>query len=191
MKRESRNVTRRGFVALAAAVLSAPVLAADHPSMAYMRQVAKDLLNAHRQGTVASFYDVISRHADVPEIALYSLGEYREKLSGGQRPSYYRGVATFMARYFADQSRLYPVAKYELGDPQTDGEEISIPSKVVLMSGSTYTVNWRLAWRGKRYKVVDARVLGFSLVSLQRGLFSSFISKRNGDVNALVMALNR
>jgi phospholipid transport system substrate-binding protein len=190
---KDRGITRRGFVtlAMAAALAPVPALAGDHPSMAYMRKVAKDLLHAHRQGTVSSFYNVISRHADVSGIALVSLGQYKSKLSGGQRARYYRGVATFMARYFADQSRLYPVAKYELGDAQSEGDEVLIPSKVFLMSGRTYTVSWRLAWRGKGYKVIDAKMLGFSLVSLQRGLFSSYISKRNGDVNALVAALDR
>jgi ABC-type transporter MlaC component len=186
-------MTRRGFVTLAAASLMPwpAFAAAEHPSLGYMRKVAKELLNAHRQGTVSSFLRVISRHADVSGIALYSLGQYKDKLSGGQRERYYRGVATFMARYFADQSRVYPVAKYELGDAQADGDEVVVPSKVFLMSGRTYTVSWRLAWRGNGYKIMDARVLGFSLVTLQRGLFSNYISKRNGDVNALVAALDR
>jgi len=39
--------------------------------------------------------------------------------------------------------------------------------------------------------VLDAKVLGFSLVYLQRGLFTSFVSKRNGNVGELVAALNR
>jgi phospholipid transport system substrate-binding protein len=185
------TLTRRGFAALALAALAPHAVAAEHPSMAHMRKVAKELLHAHRQGTVSSFLKVISRHADVSGIALYSLGQYRDKLNGGQRARYYRGVATFMARYFADQSRVYPIAKYELEDAQADGKEVIVPSKVFLMSGRTYTVSWRLAWRKSGYKIVDAKVLGFSLVSLQRGLFSSYISKHNGDVNALVAALDR
>ena len=41
------------------------------------------------------------------------------------------------------------------------------------------------------YKVLDAKVIGFSLVYLQRGIFTSFVSKRNGNVAELVTALNR
>lgn len=186
------QLTRRGFAVLALASLApGAVAAAEHPSMGYMRKVAKELLYAHRQGTVSSFLKVISKNADVSGIALYSLGQYKDKLSAGQRARYYRGVATFMARYFADQSRVYPIAKYEIQDAQADGDEVIVPSKVFLMSGRTYTVSWRLAWRKGGYKIIDTKVLGFSLVSLQRGLFSSYISKRNGDVNALVAALDR
>jgi ABC-type transporter MlaC component len=97
-----------------------------------------------------------------------------------------------MSRYFADQSREYRVAKYELGEPTVDGDKnVQISSKVYMLSGQTYTVVWKLAWTGGRYKVADAKVLGFSLVYLQRGLFTSYISKRKGDVNQLVAALSR
>src|SRR4029079_9000861 len=85
----------------------------NHPSVAFMQKVGRDLLEAHRQGTVAAFLDVIQHYADVPEIALYSLGQYKANLGAGQRPRYFRGVAVFMSRYFSDQSREYRVAKYE------------------------------------------------------------------------------
>ncbi|CAN5150270.1 hypothetical protein BH10PSE7_BH10PSE7_40550 [soil metagenome] len=190
------GVTRRAFVGAAGALglvlaSAGDAQAAEHPSITYMRQAGKDLLNAHRQGTVASFLRAIQRYADVPDIAIYSLGQYKSKLSETQRQNYYRGVAVFMARYFADQSREYPVAKYEIGDAEAqDNKDILIESRVYLLSGSTYKVSWRLAWRGKGYKIVDAKVLGFSLVYLQRGIFTSYLSKRNGDINQLVAALN-
>jgi phospholipid transport system substrate-binding protein len=189
------RLTRRSLVtgsgALATALASGPALAGEHPSITYMRQAGSDLLNAHRQGTVASFLRAIQRYADVPTIALYSLGSYKDKLTEAQRQTYYRGVAVFMARYFADQSREYPVAKYEIGDAEAqDDKEVLVDTKVYLLSGQTYKVSWRLAWRGKGYKIVDAKVLGFSMVFLQRGIFTSYLSKRNGDISQLVAALN-
>lgn len=189
----SRRLSRRTLIGLAAAAaVVSPAAAKDHPSMAAMRQAAKDLLNANRLGTVASFKRAILRHADVADIGLYSLGQYKSKLTTGLRDPYFGGVALFMARYFADQSREYRVAKYELGEATVASDkDIQIGSKVYLLSGNTYTVVWRLAWRGGRYKLVDAKVLGFSLVYLQRGLFTSYLSKRNGDIGQLVAALNR
>jgi phospholipid transport system substrate-binding protein len=188
-------LSRRGFIRTAAvagtgALLSGHALAAStHPSIAYMKQVGKDLLAAHRNGTVASFLRAIQRHADVPDIALYSLGQYRDKLSNSDRQRYFRGVAVFMSRYFADQSREFPVAKYELGEATPDGKDVLVASKVYLMSGQVYNVTWRLVWRNKGYKVSDAKVLGFSLIYLQRGIFTSYLSKRNGDVKKLMAAL--
>lgn len=190
---KSGSLTRRKFALGFAMTVTAPRIArAEHPSVAYMRKVAKDMLNAHRQGTVASFRRAITRHADLIGIGDYSLGQYRPKLHSAQKDRYYSGVATFMARYFADQSRQYPIAKYVLGEATaTEGKDVQISSKVFLLSGQTYTVVWKLGWMGGRYKVTDVKVLGFSLIYLQRGIFTSFVSKRNGDVGQLVTALNR
>ena len=190
--KSGRPINRRALLGLMAGALATPAMAADHPSLIYMREVARDLLNANRQGTVASFRMAILRHADIADIGNYSLGQYQARLSAAQRDSYYGGVATFMARYFADQSREYRIAKYELGDANVDdNKDVLINSKVFLLTGQTYNVGWRLSWRKGRYKITDAKVLGFSLVYMQRGLFTSYISKRNGDVGQLVAALNR
>ena len=184
-------ISRRTLLSLAAASLVPPAIAAENPAMVFMRQFARDMLKAHRQGTVSSFKAAIQRYADVADIAEYSLGQYKGKLPKGQRQRYYNGVTTFMARYFADQTREYRIAKYELGDASADGDDVLIDSKVFLISGQTYKVVWRLSRRKGSYKVVDTKVLGFSLVYMQRGLFTSYISKRGGDVAQLVAVLNR
>lgn len=186
------RLTRRTALAGLIAAFASPAFAAgEQQALAHMRKVAKDMLNAHRQGTVASFRRAILRHADVGAIADYSLGQYRAKLPAGQRDAYHAGTATFMARYFADQSREYVVAKYEIGTAKPDGKDMSVQTKVFLMSGQSYTVVWKLTPRKGGFKVADAKVMGFSLIYLQRGIFTSFLSKRNGDVAQLVAALNR
>ena len=184
--------SRRAVLGIIAAAPMAPALAGEQPSLVFMRQAAKELLHANRQGTMVSFRQAIQRHADVADIAIYSLGRYKTRLPEDQRSRYYGGVATFMARYFADQSRLYRLAKYELGEPEAEsGKDVTISSKVYLLSGHTYTVVWSLGWRAGKYKILDAKVLGFSLVYMQRNLFTSFLSKRNGDISQLVAALTR
>jgi phospholipid transport system substrate-binding protein len=183
--------SRRALLGLLAAGIAIPASATEHPSMVFMRQFAKDMLRAHRQGTVSSFKGAIEQYADVATIADYSLGQFKGRLAAGQRRPYYNGVATFMARYFADQSREYRIAKYELGGAALDGKDILIDSKVYLISGQSHTVVWRLSPRKGSYKITDAKVLGFSMVYMQRGLFTSYIAKRNGDVSQLVAVLNR
>ena len=87
-------ITRRTLLGgLAAAILASPVSAADHASVVYMRQVAKDMLAAHRQGTVSAFLRVVQRHADIPEISQHALGKYSGSLQSSQRAKYQKGVA--------------------------------------------------------------------------------------------------
>jgi phospholipid transport system substrate-binding protein len=183
-------ISRRTFLAAFAALVASPVIAADHPSVVFMNQLGKDLLHAHRQGTVSAFQRVIQRYADVSGIATYSLGSY--KVGSGERPKYHRGVTTFMARYFVEQSQNYPVAKYEIGEATVaENKDIFVESKVYMMAGQVYSVMWQVSWINGQYKVVDAKFLGFSMTYQQRSLFTSYIGKHDGDVTKLIAALNR
>jgi phospholipid transport system substrate-binding protein len=185
-------LTRRTLIAGFLGFAATPVVAeGDHPSVVFMKQVGKDLLGAHRQGTVPSFLRVVQRYADVENISSYALGKYLDKLQSNQRSRYQRGVATYLARYFALQSRDYTVAKYEVGEATVDSnKDVLVQSKVYLLTGQTYNVSWRLVWRGGKYKVRDAKVLGFWLSDFQRSDFIDYLNKRNGDINKLIVALN-
>lgn len=163
-----------------------------HPAAKYMQKAAQSLMAAQRRGTISAFASAIQRHADVPSIAMYSLGTYRSELRKSKRSAYYRGVRTFMARYFTDQSRKYRVVDAEIDpDVRKTAKDFLVKTRVRLASGSKYNVIWRLKKRRSTYRIVDVKVLGFSLTYLQRGIFYAFLRKRDGDVNALVAALNR
>jgi ABC-type transporter MlaC component len=165
---------------------------AKHPAILYMETVAKDLFAAQKDGTIVAYFKVITKHADLPAIGLYALGQYRSDLPRADYDRYFSGVARFMARYFADQTRKFRVAKAEFDqDPVEDDGDLLVRTKITLMSGSKYNVVFRLTPQKQGYKVSDVKVLGFSLTYLQRGIFLSFINKRGGSVSALVAALTR
>ncbi|MGE0210178.1 MAG: ABC transporter substrate-binding protein [Parvibaculaceae bacterium] len=194
----SRAVDRRvlltGFCSAASLCLAGTAFAqtSRHPAVVYMQKVANDLFRAQKDGTIPAYLQVINRHADVPSIALYALGRYKADLPKSDYQRYYRGVAIFMSRYFADQTRHFRVAKAEFNEePSSDGSDTLVRTKVTLMSGSAYNVVFRLSRNGSGYKVSDVTVLGFSLSYLQRGIFLSFLSKKNGDLGQLIAALNR
>lgn len=183
-------IKRRHLIGFLSLAIATPAMAAIHPSVVFMNEVASQLLQAHRQGTVSAFMRVIQRYADIPGIADYSLGEY--KLDPGQLARYHRGVAQFISRYFVDQSKSYPIAKYEIGEATVaPNKDVIVASRVYLMAGQVYSVNWLLAWSGGTYKITDVKFLGFSMIAQERSLFTSYIAKHNGDVDQLVTALNR
>jgi phospholipid transport system substrate-binding protein len=184
--------TRRTFLALlgTAATAGSGAAAADHPSVVYMNKVGSDLLFAHRRATTASFLRVVQRHSDVGSIADYALGDYGSKLPSAQKARYQRGVAVFMSRYLAAQSREYTVAKFEVQDAAVDSDkDVIVSTKVYLMNGQIFNVGWKLVWRGGSYRVRDARILGFWLTSGLKSEVTSFLNKRNGDFGLLIKAL--
>lgn len=183
-------ISRRALIALLPFAVAEPAIAEDHPSVVFMDQVGKELLHAHRQGTVSAFLRVILRYADMPGISTYLLGDY--KVPGGSQNNYEHGVANFIARYFAEQSQKYPIAKFTMGEATVgDNKDIFVASTVSLMSGQDYNVSWHLTWVGGGYKVEDVKMLGFSLTYWERNDFAQFLRKNNGDVQVLIAALNR
>jgi phospholipid transport system substrate-binding protein len=197
------SIGRRSFLSAAlmafamtspgrAQVGSAEAATTDSSAAAYVRRVADDLMAAQRQGTVMSFHRVITRHANVEAIANYALGPYKGALPRSAYDSYYKGVAMFMARYFADSSREYAVGKAEVGQVSRDKDgRIIVNTRVTLLSGSRYNVVFQLSKSASGYRILDVSVLGFSLSYMQRGIFQRYIAKNGGNVNALVAALNR
>ncbi len=183
-------ISRRLFLGLLPVVFVSPALADDHPSVVFMNRVGEELLHAHRQGTTSAFMRVIQRYADMETISSESIGSY--EVPNGQDSRYRRGVATFISRYMAEQSRNYPIAKFEIGDATVDKDKnVIVESKVYMMAGQAYSVNWILNWVGGTYKIADAKFLGFSMTGQEKSLFTSYIAKHDGDVNALIVALNR
>ena len=183
-------ISRRTLLGLLPFALAIPAMAEDHPSVVFMNQVGKELLHAHRLGTNSAFMRVILRYADVGGIADFSLGTY--KLAAGEHARYERGVANFMARYFAEQSRSYPIAKFEIGEATVaENKDVYVAAKVFLMSGPIYSISFQLAWQNGSYKVVDVKILGFSMTAQQRSIFASYLAKNNGNTDKLIVALNR
>ena len=164
----------------------------NHPALEFTRKATNALFNAHRQGTVQAFLPVIERSADVAYIADYSLGQYLKKMPDSLKPAYYRGVALFMSRYFADQTRSYRVAKWVVGKAtEAPADTFNINTTVTLLSGTAYDVVWTVKKGKDGWRFTDAKVMIFSLTYAQRALFTSYLQKHQGDVNQLVTVLNR
>ena len=184
------KLSRRLFLGLLPLAFVTPALAEEHPSVSFMNKLGEDLLHAHRLGTKSALLRVVQRYADIETIAEQSIGSHQ--VPDGEEARYQRGVANFIARYIAEQSRTYPVAKFEVGEATVDKDKnVVVESRVYMMAGQIYSVSWKLNWAGGGYKVADARFLGFSMVNQERSIFSDYISKKEGDVKALIIALSR
>ena len=111
------------------------------------------MLAAHRIGTVGKFASVIEAYADVAGISNYSLGQYKPNLRANLRNRYYQGVVTFMSRYFAEQSREYRVAKYEIGEASVDQNKDVIVASKVSCFRPNLQCRWKLKWNRRDIQV--------------------------------------
>lgn len=164
----------------------------NDPAVQFMEQVARDLLAGARAKSPILLSNAVKRYGDVTYIGQYSLGTYRAKLPVADRPIYHNGMVRFIGRYAASQSPKYPVVKYEIMSPSLQGGSgLMVDSRITLRDGSTYDVRWLLAKYGSTYRVRDAMVYGFWMTPFLKSLFETYIGENGGNVNALVVTLNR
>lgn len=184
------------FAACLLAVLAAfPGTArADGPA-AFTKQAGMQLVAAARSRSYQTLTEVIRRYSDLPDIGLFSLGNYRKSLPSSRRDSYYDGVARFMARYFIDQAGQFPVSRFQV---YTESNKVSwgyeVDSVVTLTSGEKHRLRWHVVPRRGGYKVRDVSIVGvwltpISMVNQQRDLFENYIRDNGGRVAALLSAL--
>lgn len=180
------------FVLTLAASLIWCGAASAESAAAYMRRVANELVAASRTASPTDFATALRSHADLPGIGLTALGSYASSLPKDERPAYYTGMVNFIARYAATEAPKYPVARAIIVGQSGDVPGGAyVDSRVVLASGDTYDVRWKLVKRGSVYKVRDAEVIGFEMTSFLNTLFQNYISENGGNPRALVLALNR
>jgi len=180
-----------GLGALWMALAGPPAQAAD-PAVVFMAQVGRELMAAARTRSPGAMAGVVERHADLTQIGLYSLGEYRARLPHEERPSYFSGMARFIGRYAAAEAPKYPVARVEWANQSMrSGSGVMVDSRIILADGTGYDVRWALSKYGASYKVRDAMVLGFWMTPFLKNLFEDYIAKNGGNPRALAAALNR
>lgn len=180
-----------GLLAFWVVAAGTPARAAD-PAVVFMAQVGKELMAAARTRSPSLMATVVERYADVTQIGLYSLGEYRTRLPLAERPGYYAGMVRFIGRYAAGEAPKYPVARVEWASHSVRGANgLMVDSRVTLADGSTYDVRWLLFKYGSTYKVRDAMVLTFWMTPFLKNLFEDYISKNGGNPRALTAALSR
>lgn len=174
-------------------LVCAQIANAETPA-AYMQKVANELLAASRMGSgsAAAFSTVLRSHADLPSIGLTALGDYASSLSKQDRPAYYNGMVSWIARYAAKEAPNYPVSKVVVigQSGETSGANY-VDSRITLRSGESYDVRWKIVKRGNVYKVRDAQIIGFEVSSFLNNLFQNYIGENGGNPKALVLALNR
>lgn len=75
-----------------------------------MQRVQNELLGAQRSGSVSAFAGVLRKHMDVPSIGISALGPHAAAMPRSDRPAYFNGMISFIAKYAAKEAPKYPVA---------------------------------------------------------------------------------
>lgn len=191
--------SRRRFVAGAGLLLLSPLLPAsvragtDQASAEeFIDGLANQVLDIVKNGDRLikkrdAFHAMLVANADIPAIAMFSLGRYARRLPERDRIDYYGLVAAYISHIFVTHAvslggdRVHVTGSMRRGD-----RELLVTSKVRFTNGNSLPVTWRVIRDGNKFKVFDVSVNGIWLAIQQRSEFVSVIKRGGGDVETLL-----
>ena len=161
----------RGRVDRAVQVLSDPAL--KGPSAA-----------ADRRARVRKIADEIF---DYGEMSKRALGVHWQQLSPADRERFVRLYSDLLDRAYFDKIDSYNGEKVQYLNAKVEGDQATVPTKVVTEKGTEIPVDYRMVRQGDRWVVYDVNIEGVSLVSNYRSQFDRII--RTASVAELMKRL--
>ncbi len=168
-----------------------------HPAEEFISSIAGSILavavsDATADEKKARFQALLIAHAHIPTIAIFSLGQFANRLADEHRQPYFELVSGYIARIFVTHSSNLKGRSVEVtGSHERSEKETLVHSKVWFDSGRALPVIWRVIRTDVGFKVFDVSVNGIWLTFQQRTEFVSIIRKAKGDLNALFAFLTR
>ena len=178
------------FASIALTTVSASGYSAT-PAEQFVMRIANSVLAAARANSTGQFRALLKNNADIPRIAIYSLGRYRNKLPAARRNEYYQLVTGHISRVFSNHAAKLRGQSLITTGARERGASVIVTSKMKYPSGKTTKVLWRLVKRGGGYKIFDVNVQGIWLANTQKTNFVSVLKRSGGNINALFQYLKK
>ena len=190
------TVSRRHFLISAACFLglaaAAPQLAlAATAAESYIDSLGNSVIEAANNGSVASFRTLLRQNADIPSIALFSLGPYSKNLPESAKAEYYQLVEQSISSVFAAHTSKLAGRTLTVLDSRNAPGSVVVRSRLEQAGGRSVPVLWRVVQRGGGYKIFDVSVDGVWLANTQKSSFTSVLQRNGGSVEALLDHLRK
>ena len=135
------------------------------------------------------FRQLFRQYFDVEACARFALGTYWVTATAPQRQEFVELYEDYVIVGYSTALRALGGASFEVLGSQSDGEAVTVSSRVQINGGAAIRVNWRLNPTNHGYKVTDVLVNGISTASTQHSELVSVIQRHNGHVPSLLVAM--
>jgi phospholipid transport system substrate-binding protein len=176
------------FMLLVASV--APVAAADNPTQAIKAQIdrAMQVLNdpalkgpSHAGDRRARVRKIADEIFDFAEMGKRAMGPHWSKLQAADRERYVSLFADLLDRAYFEKIDQYEGEKVRYLEPRVEGEQATVPTRVVTPRGTDIPVDYRMYRSEGRWQVYDVIIEGVSLVSNYRSQFDRIVRTDSVD----------
>ncbi len=133
---------------------------------------------------------ILRRAVDVEGVGRFILGRWWRQANAAQQQEYQQLFEQVLIRNLSARFGEYQGVRFGLGRTQQHTEDDALVNTVVERPNSpAFALDWRVADIAGQPKVVDVIAEGTSLRLTTRSEYSSVISRNNGDVGALLVAM--
>lgn len=187
------------MLGMVAALVAAPVMAADKPADALVKDVSQEVLSILKKdkslqaGDRKKLYDLVETkvlpHFDFDKMTQMAVGKYWRTATPEQKKQLVDQFRTLLVRTYSVSLANYKNQTIDykpLSSGQSDDRTV-VSTVINQPGGQPIPVDYTLARNGSGWKVYDIAVEGVSLVTTYRGEFSSQV--RQGGVDGLIKAL--
>jgi phospholipid transport system substrate-binding protein len=189
-------VLAMGFVIAAAVPHSA---AADQSARAFMQDVSNhvlEILNDKQRSDVErekQFETLVDQNFDLPRISRFVLGLSWRSASDQEKQQFNQAFRTYLIDFYWGRFRQYSGQSFKVIGEQAQSPTLTIVNtQIVQPSGQPPArVDWTVVKEGDGFKIIDVSIEGISQVLTYRQEFAAVIQRNDGDVGALINAINQ
>lgn len=184
-----------GCLSLAGSLQPMPAVAADDARSVVTQFVDQSLRvigdpqaaptdRAHR------FQALIDRYFDIPVIARFALGPYWQTSSEAERRQFTKTFEDHLVRSYVNRFNDYRGETFRITADRIQDGRIIVSGEIVRASaGAPVPMDWIVQETPSGLRIRDVAISGISLALTYRNEFSSVVQRNNGQVAALIDAL--
>ena len=155
-------------------------------------QVLSD--NLSKDQKISKLKSIAAETVDIKGIGMYTLGSYRKILSEDQKKEYAILFEQYFLKTFSSRLAEYSNPEIEVKSKEKLNKNYTMVSSVLVSTEQRpeVKIDWRIYTKNPDdLKIRDLIIEGLSLVRTQKEEFSSIIESNNGDINALLINLEK
>lgn len=189
-----RNLTRRGFVAGAAAI-------AALPRMAFALNVdqARDLIDRaigevnstinsgqSESAMFGSFERIFQQYSDVPTIARSALGPAARSVSDAQMRDFTQTFQGYISRKYGRRFREFIGGRIEVTDARPIKSYFEVISVAYLSGESPFDLRWHVSDKSGQNLFFNIIIEGVNMLASERTEIGSMLDREGGNIDALI-----
>ena len=138
-----------------------------------------------------SLLNLFDRHADVPIIARAVLGSPWRQITQIERTNFTNAFRQYLAKKYTAQFSEFIGAEMLIERSRDSGGKagIMVETRLLMPGSAPIKVGWQVSDASGKFKMVDVKIEGISLLTTERGEIRNQYSKEGRSISKLINSL--